>query len=61
MHAALFDKEMKYLHDNDVRVITRSDLGYDENKNYLYKKLITALGTSVKKAHSEMISLMLLD
>jgi hypothetical protein len=38
MHAALFDKEMKYLHDNDVRVITRSDLGYDENKNYLYIK-----------------------
>jgi peptidoglycan/xylan/chitin deacetylase (PgdA/CDA1 family) len=36
MDATLFDKEMKYLHDNGVRVITMSDLGYDENSNYLY-------------------------
>jgi peptidoglycan/xylan/chitin deacetylase (PgdA/CDA1 family) len=33
---ALFDKEMKYLHDNNVRVITMSDLGYDQNNKYLY-------------------------
>jgi hypothetical protein len=26
---------MKYLHDNGVKVITMSDLGYDE-ANYLY-------------------------
>jgi hypothetical protein len=32
----LFDKEMKYLHDNNVRVITMSDLGYNENSKYLY-------------------------
>ena len=36
MDAALFDKEMKYLHDNGIRVITMSDLGYDENSKYLY-------------------------
>jgi Polysaccharide deacetylase len=33
---ALFNKEMKYLHDNGVKVITMSDLGYDENSKYLY-------------------------
>jgi hypothetical protein len=27
---------MKYLYDNNVRVITMSDLGYDEKSNYLY-------------------------
>ena len=32
----LFDKKMKYLYDNNVRIITMSDLGYDENSNYLY-------------------------
>ena len=36
MDASLFDKEMKYLHDNGIRVITMSDLGYDENSNFLY-------------------------
>jgi hypothetical protein len=36
MDIALFDKEMKYLHDNGVRVITMSDLAYDENSKYLY-------------------------
>lgn len=35
---ALFDAEMKYLHDSGVRVITLSDLGYDENSNSLYIK-----------------------
>jgi peptidoglycan/xylan/chitin deacetylase (PgdA/CDA1 family) len=33
---ALFDKEMKYLHDNGIRVITMSDLRYDQNSKYLY-------------------------
>jgi hypothetical protein len=36
MDADLFDKEMKYLHDNGIRVITMSDLGYDQNSEYLY-------------------------
>ena len=34
----LFDAEMKYLHDNGFKVITMSDLGFDENSNYLYIK-----------------------
>jgi peptidoglycan/xylan/chitin deacetylase (PgdA/CDA1 family) len=37
-HIALFDKEMKYLHDNGFKVITMSDLGYDENSKSLYVK-----------------------
>jgi hypothetical protein len=36
MDTSLFDKEMKYLHDNGIRVITMSDLGYDQNSKYLY-------------------------
>jgi hypothetical protein len=35
---ALFHKELKYLYDYGVRVITMSDLGYDENSKYLYVK-----------------------
>jgi hypothetical protein len=27
---------MKYLHDNGFKVLAMSDLGYDENSNYLY-------------------------
>ena len=34
----LFKAEMKYLHDNRFKVLTMSDLGYDENSNYLYIK-----------------------
>jgi peptidoglycan/xylan/chitin deacetylase (PgdA/CDA1 family) len=34
----LFDAEMKYLYDNGFKVITMSDLGYDENSNSLYIK-----------------------
>ena len=34
----LFDAEMKYLYDNGFRVLTMSDLGYDEKSNYLYIK-----------------------
>jgi hypothetical protein len=32
----LFDVEIKYLYDNGFKVIKLSDLGYDENRNYLY-------------------------
>jgi peptidoglycan/xylan/chitin deacetylase (PgdA/CDA1 family) len=34
----LFKKEMKYLHDNKFKVITISDLEYNEKHNYLYVK-----------------------
>jgi hypothetical protein len=34
----LFDLEMKYLHDNGFKVIPMSDLGYDENTNFMYIK-----------------------
>jgi peptidoglycan/xylan/chitin deacetylase (PgdA/CDA1 family) len=34
----LFDKEMKYLHDDGFKVLTMADLGYDANSNYLYIK-----------------------
>ncbi len=34
----LFDKEMKYLHDNNFKVITMSDLGYNQSSNFLYVK-----------------------
>jgi peptidoglycan/xylan/chitin deacetylase (PgdA/CDA1 family) len=34
----LFDQEMKYLHDNGFKVITMSDLGYDEISKHLYLK-----------------------
>jgi peptidoglycan/xylan/chitin deacetylase (PgdA/CDA1 family) len=33
---ALFDSEMKYLHDNGFKVITMSELGYNENSKELY-------------------------
>jgi peptidoglycan/xylan/chitin deacetylase (PgdA/CDA1 family) len=32
----LLDAEMKYLYDNGFKVLTLSDLRYDENGNYLY-------------------------
>jgi hypothetical protein len=34
----LFEKEMKYLHDNNFQVITMKDLGYEGKTNYLYIK-----------------------
>ena len=34
----LFDDEMTYLHDNGFKVITMTDLGYDENNKSLYIK-----------------------
>jgi peptidoglycan/xylan/chitin deacetylase (PgdA/CDA1 family) len=34
----LFDAEMKYLYDNGFKVITMSDLGYDENSKSIYIK-----------------------
>ena len=33
---ALFDQEMKYLHDNGFKVITMSHLGYNENCRCMY-------------------------
>ena len=34
----LFDSEMKYLHDNGFKVLTMSDLGYNQTSNTLYIK-----------------------
>jgi len=34
----LFDQEMKYLHDNGFKVISMSDIGYNENTKYMYIK-----------------------
>lgn len=34
----LFEKEMKYLHENNFRVITMKDLDYEEENDYLYVK-----------------------
>ncbi|HYY50796.1 MAG TPA: polysaccharide deacetylase family protein [Nitrososphaeraceae archaeon] len=34
----LFYKEMKYLHDNGIKVLTMANLGYDEGSNHLYVK-----------------------
>jgi hypothetical protein len=34
----LFDREMKYLHDNAFKVLTVNDLGYDTKNNFLYIK-----------------------
>lgn len=35
---ALFSQEMKYLHDNNFRVIRVSDLGYNQSTNTIYIK-----------------------
>ena len=35
---ALFSEEMKYLHDNNFRVIRVSDLGFNQTTNNLYVK-----------------------
>jgi peptidoglycan/xylan/chitin deacetylase (PgdA/CDA1 family) len=37
---SLFSAEMKYLHDNGFKVLTMSDLAYDEKSNYLYIKAL---------------------
>jgi peptidoglycan/xylan/chitin deacetylase (PgdA/CDA1 family) len=34
----LLDSQMKYLHDNGVKVLTMSDLGYNQTSNELYIK-----------------------
>ena len=34
----LFAEEMKYLHDNNFRVLTMTDLGFDKNNKYIYVK-----------------------
>lgn len=35
----LFDTEMRYLYGNGFKVLTMSDLGYDENSQSLYIKV----------------------
>ena len=32
----LFEREMRYLYNNNFQVITRRDLGYQEKGDYLY-------------------------
>ena len=34
----LFDREMKYLHDNGFKVLTLTDLGYNDKEHYFYIK-----------------------
>lgn len=34
----LFDKEMNYLHKNGFKVLTLTDLGYDDKEKYFYIK-----------------------
>ena len=34
----LFEQEMKYLYENDYKVITLADLGYDESQERFYIK-----------------------
>ena len=53
----LFDREMKYLHDNGFKVLTVNDLVYDTKDNFLYIKpsvaqLTTANPVNLTKFHS---------
>jgi peptidoglycan/xylan/chitin deacetylase (PgdA/CDA1 family) len=55
-HLKLFEKEMKYLHDNNFRVITMKDLGYEKKTDYIYIKspnepLLTGGITSVSSGN----------
>jgi hypothetical protein len=36
---SLFNLEMKYLHDNQFKVLSMADLRYDENSKSLYKRI----------------------
>jgi hypothetical protein len=47
----LFDREMKYLHDNDFKVLTVNDLGYDTKNNFLYIKPSVAQLTATNPAN----------
>jgi maleate cis-trans isomerase len=42
----LFEKEMEYLHENNFKVITLADLGYDENQERFYIKNTNNIGGS---------------
>lgn len=42
---SLFAQEMKYLHDNGIRVLTMDDLGYYTKSNVLYIKSSPATGS----------------
>ncbi len=46
----LFEKEMKYLHDNNFRVLTMNDLRFDETSNDLDIKEFTAAKMTMVKA-----------
>ena len=37
-NVGLFAAEMKYLYYNGFKVVSMSDLGYDESTNYMYIK-----------------------
>jgi hypothetical protein len=47
----LFDREMKYLHDNGFKVLTVNDLGYDTKDNFLYVKPSFAQLTATNPAN----------
>jgi peptidoglycan/xylan/chitin deacetylase (PgdA/CDA1 family) len=55
-NVSLFDAEMKYLHDNGFKVLTMSDLGYDENSNYLYIKSTNQWGHQLSHWHRQQIT-----
>jgi hypothetical protein len=42
----LFEKEMKYLHDNGYTVLTMADLAYDDKVNNIYIKQFKSEGSS---------------
>jgi hypothetical protein len=42
----LFEKEMKYLHDNGYTVLTMADLAYDDKVNHIYIKQFKGEGNS---------------
>jgi hypothetical protein len=39
MNIGLFERGMKYLHDNNFGVITMKDLDYEDESDYLYIKV----------------------
>ena len=47
----LFDREMKYLHDNSFNVLPVNDLGYDTKNNFLYIKPLVAQTTLLPAAN----------
>jgi peptidoglycan/xylan/chitin deacetylase (PgdA/CDA1 family) len=37
-NVGLFEREMRYLHDNGFKTVTMADIGYNQSSNYLYIK-----------------------